>query len=95
MTKADLIDTLANELQITQHEAQAVTATILNSMTESSVRGELIEIRGFGSFTVKHYDSYEGRNPKTGEKTLVQQKKLPFFKPGRDLRKRVNEARKR
>ncbi len=80
MTKAELIDALANELQITQHEAQAVIATILNSMTESLVRGELIEIRGFGSFTVKHYDSYEGRNP------LVQQKKLPFFKPGRDLR---------
>jgi integration host factor subunit beta len=95
VTKADLIDALANELQITQHEAQAVIATILNSMTESLVRRVLIEIRGFGSFTVKHYDSYEGRNPKTGEKTLVQQKKLPFFKPGRDLRKRVHEARKR
>ena len=95
MTKADLIDALANELQITHHEAQAVIATILNSMTESLVRGELIEIRGFGSFTVKHYDSYEGRNPKTREKVLVQQKKLPFFKPGRDLRERVNEARTR
>ena len=95
MTKADLINALANELQMTQHEAQAVVATILNSMTESLVRGEVIEIRGFGSFTVKHYDSYEGRNPKTGEKALVQQKKLPFFKPGRDLRTQVNEARKR
>ncbi len=95
MTKADLIDALANELQITPHEAQALIATILNTMTEFLVRGESIELRGFGSFTVKHYDSYEGRNPKTGEKTLVQPKKLPFFKPGRDLKKRVNEAHKR
>lgn len=60
-------------------------------MTEALVRGESIEIRGFGSFVVKEYGSYEGRNPKTGKKIKVRPKKLPFFKVGKDLREKVNK----
>jgi integration host factor subunit beta len=91
MNKADLIDALANEIGITRHEAKAVIKTILETMTSALACGESIEIRGFGSITVKQYKSYEGRNPKTGEKTFVKPKKLPFFKPGKDLKEQVNE----
>ena len=62
-------------------------------MTEALARGESIEIRGFGSFVIKQYDSYEGRNPKTGKKIKVKPKKLPFFKVGKDLREQVNQNR--
>jgi len=59
-------------------------------MTETLVKGENVEIRGFGSFTVREYAAYTGRNPKTGEKTQVKAKKLPFFKVGKELREAVN-----
>ena len=62
-------------------------------MTEALAKGESIEIRGFGSFVIKKYDSYEGRNPKTGKKIKVKPKKLPFFKVGKDLREQVNTNR--
>ena len=62
-------------------------------MTEALARGESIEIRGFGSFVIKKYDSYEGRNPKTGKKIQVRPKKLPFFKVGKDLREKVNTGK--
>jgi integration host factor subunit beta len=91
MNKADLTNVLASKIEITRHEAKAVIKTILETMTSALVCGESIEIRGFGSFSVKQYKSYEGRNPKTGEKTFVKQKKLPFFKPGKDLKEQVNE----
>ena len=63
-------------------------------MADALARGESIEIRGFGSFIVKHYESYTGRNPKTGEKITVQPKKLPFFKVGKDLREQVKGSGK-
>ena len=92
MTKSELIDELAKEVKISSREAESLINTILDSMTEALCRGESIEIRGFGSFTVKHYDGYEGRNPKTGKKIQVMSKKLPFFKVGKALRERVNTA---
>ena len=94
MNKADLADVFAIEFGIPQHQAKARIDTILETMTFALVRGESIEIRGFGSFSIKQYRSYEGRNPKTGEKTLVKPKKLPFFKPGKELRAQVNKSRK-
>ncbi len=93
MTKSDLTGALSHELQITPRDAAGVIATILDAMTSTLIQGENIEIRGFGSFTIKHYESFQSRNPKTGEKVVAKSKKLPFFKPGKELRESVNEAR--
>lgn len=94
MNKTDLIDALASEVEIPQNQSKAIINTILEAMTSALVCDESIEIRGFGSFTAKQYKSYEGRNPKTGKTTLVKPKKLPFFKPGKELKEQVNESRK-
>ena len=64
--------------------------TVIDTMTEALANGKSIEIRGFGSFVIKEYESYEGRNPKTGKKIQVKPKKLPSFKVGKDLREKVN-----
>jgi integration host factor subunit beta len=90
MNKSQLIEALALELNIPAPKAAAITQTIIDTMTETLAQGEHIEIRGFGSFGIKKYDSYTGRNPKTGEEILIAPKKLPFFKVGKDLKKRVN-----
>jgi len=90
MNKSELIEALAQEMNLPLREAGAITSTILDSMTEALTAGESIEIRGFGSFVVKTYDSYYGRNPKTGAKIKVPPKKLPFFKVGKELKERVN-----
>ncbi len=93
MNKSELIEALAEKMQLPVREAASITNTIIDTMTEALANGDSIEIRGFGSFVVKHYDSYTGRNPKTGEKIKVAPKKLPFFKVGKDLRERVNQNR--
>src|SRR5690554_7931405 len=67
-----------------------VVNTIFDSMTTALIAGDGIEIRGFGSFTVRQYKSYEGRNPRTGDVVHVAPKRLPFFKVGKELRERVN-----
>ncbi len=90
MNKSELIEALAQDIGIPHREAAAITNTIIDTMIESLSRGESIEIRGFGSFVIKQYESYEGRNPKTGKKIKVKPKKLPFFKVGKDLREQVN-----
>lgn len=91
MNKSELIEALAQEINIPLREADSITNTILNAMTETMAGGDSIEIRGFGSFVVKEYTSYNGRNPKTGEKIQVPPKKLPFFKVGKELREQVNK----
>lgn len=93
MNKSELIEALAQDIGIPHREAAAITNTIIDTMIESLSRGESIEIRGFGSFVIKQYESYEGRNPKTGKKIKVKPKKLPFFKVGKDLREQVNVNR--
>jgi len=90
MNKSELIEALADEIKVPIREAASIINTIIDTMSEALARGESIEIRGFGSFVVKKYDSYTGRNPKTGEKIKVSPKKLPFFKVGKDLREKVN-----
>lgn len=65
----------------------------MDSMTETLANGDGVEIRGFGSFTVREYESYDGRNPKTGKVITVQPKKLPFFKVGKELRKAVDQLK--
>jgi integration host factor subunit beta len=90
MNKSELIEALAQDIGVPHREAAAITNTVIDTMTEALARGESIEIRGFGSFVIKEYGSYEGRNPKTGKKIKVSPKKLPFFKVGKDLREQVN-----
>lgn len=93
MTKSELIEEIAQRTGMTKSRAEMVVATVFDSMVDAMARGEGIEIRGFGSFTVRHYKAYEGRNPRTGEPVHVGPKKLPFFKVGKDLRERVNRSR--
>ncbi|MEJ2134646.1 MAG: integration host factor subunit beta [Desulfofustis sp.] len=93
MNKSELIEALAQDIGIPHREAAAITNTVIDTMTEALARGESIEIRGFGSFVIKQYGSYEGRNPKTGRKIKVSPKKLPFFKVGKDLREQVNRKK--
>lgn len=90
MTKSELIEKVAQETGLTKGRAEMVINAIFDSMTEALVRNEGIEIRGFGSFTVRQYKAYEGRNPRTGEPVHVAPKRLPFFKVGKELRERVN-----
>ncbi len=75
---------------MTKGRAEMVVNTIFDAMTASLVTGDGIEIRGFGSFTVRQYKAYEGRNPRTGDVVHVAPKRLPFFKVGKELRERVN-----
>jgi integration host factor subunit beta len=94
MNKSDLIQTMSEELKIPVIMASGIVDTLIESIAETLVKGENVEIRGFGSFTVKKYKSYTGRNPKTGEETLVKPKKLPFFKVGKELKEAVNAGKK-
>jgi len=90
MNKSDLIEILSKRSGITLKKAQDVVDNVFDSMTETLEKGERIEIRGFGSFAVKDYKSYQGRNPKTKESIHVPPKRLPFFKVGKELKKRVD-----
>lgn len=90
MTKSELIEEIARRAKITKSRAELVVNCIFDSMTESMARGDGIEIRGFGSFTVRQYRPYTGRNPRTSRPVEVGPKKLPFFKVGKDLKEIVN-----
>jgi integration host factor subunit beta len=90
MNKSELIEALAKEKELTYKRAEEIVNTIFSSLSKTLIDGGRIEIRGFGSFVVKDYKSYQGRNPKTGESIHVEPKKLPFFKVGKELRDRVN-----
>src|SRR6267142_2751376 len=93
MTKSELIDAMATRTDLTKARAELVVNCVFDSMTESLQRGEGIEIRGFGSFTVRPYKPYSGRNPRTGEPVEVPAKRLPFFKVGKELKELVNNSR--
>ena len=90
MNKSQLIQALAKEEDLPLKRAEEVVNTVFSEMENALVRGERVEIRGLGSFKVKQYDGYKGRNPKTGEVIEVSQKKLPFFKVGKELKERVD-----
>jgi integration host factor subunit beta len=90
MNKLNLIETLRNENGLSKTEAKAVVNTFFDEITNALANGDRAEIRGFCSFYVKKYKAYTGRNPKTGEKTKIKPKKLPFFKCGKELKKRVD-----
>lgn len=90
MNKSELIERLAQKTGLGQLQAEDVVNLIMDKMRDSLAKGRRIEIRGFGSFVVKDYESYWGRNPKTGEKIWVSPKRLPAFKVGKELRERLN-----
>jgi integration host factor subunit beta len=91
MTKADLINKISEEANITRVKAETVINTIFDSMVEALVKGDRIEIRGFGSFVNRQYEAYKGRNPRTGEVIEVKEKQLPFFKVGKELKDSIND----
>jgi integration host factor subunit beta len=90
MNKSELIKSVAEKTGLSMKSAKEVVTTFFEAFTEAMLEDERIEIRGFGSFTNKSYESYVGRNPKTGERIQVPQKKLPFFKVGKELKTRVD-----
>ena len=89
MNKSEMVEALATKRGISFKKAEEIVSTIFEAMTDSLLEGERIEIRGFGSFVVNEYRAYTGRNPKTGEPIAVRQKKLPFFKVGKELKERI------
>jgi len=91
MNRSDLINTLKTEATLSRKDAEYIVDTFFDTITETIAKGERVEIRGFGSFTVKQYKPYVGRNPKTGEQIQVPSKKLPFFKVGKELKDMVDE----
>jgi integration host factor subunit beta len=90
MLKSDLINILVVKRGVTQKQAESTIETIFDSMKNALCKGENIEIRGLGAFHVKHYDGYQGRNPKTGEVIPVKPKRGILFRTGKELRDRVN-----
>jgi len=90
MNKSQLVEKLAKTENLTIKTAEEVVNTTFKEMEKSLTRNSRVEIRGLGSFKIKKYDSYNGRNPKTGKIIKVESKKLPFFKVGRELKERVD-----
>lgn len=94
LNKSDLIDGLTKRLPtMAGRDVEVIINTIFDSMTDALVRGDRIEIRGFGSFEVRTRKPRLGRNPKTGTSVNVSERKVPFFKVGKELRERVNGAK--
>ncbi len=91
MTKSELVATVAEAREdLTRKHAELVVNTIFDCMKDALRDGDRIEIRGFGSFQVRTRASRMGRNPKTGEPVAIDEKRVPFFKVGKELRERVN-----
>ncbi len=90
MNKLELISTLKDRANLTKAEAAEIIKIFFDSLAESFINGERVEIRGLCSFHIKEYKSYTGRNPKTGQKVKIPPKRLPFFKCGKELKERVD-----
>src|SRR5574340_829188 len=90
MTKADLVGEVERVAELSRKEAEAVVETVFESIIEALQKNDKIEIRGFGSFRSRQRRGRTGRNPKTGEKVEVPPKRIPFFKPSKELRDFVN-----
>jgi len=92
LTKADLIEEVLKVTELPRKESETIVETIFDSIIEAIQKGEKIEIRGFGSFRTRQRRGRVGRNPKTGEKVEVPAKRIPFFKPSKELKDFVNSA---
>jgi integration host factor subunit beta len=94
MTKAELIEEVSNVVEMTRKDSETIVETIFDSIVNSLHKGEKIEIRGFGSFRTRQRQPRVGRNPKTGSRVEVPSKRIPFFKPSKELRDLVNHQAK-
>jgi len=92
MTKADLIDEVSRVVELTRKESEVIVEAIFDSVVRSLRSGDKIEIRGFGSFRTRERQARIGRNPKTGDRVDVPAKRIPYFKPSKELKDLVNEA---
>ena len=92
MTKADLVDDVANAAELTKKDAERLVEIVFESIIESLNQGEKIELRGFGSFRVRERGARRGRNPKTGDPVSIPAKRVPYFKPGKELKELINET---
>ncbi len=93
MTRSELIAELARlNPHLMQRDVEAIVATVFDEITAALARGDRVELRGFGAFSVKDREPRVGRNPRTGEPVEVGSKRMPFFKAGKDLRERINKA---
>ena len=90
MNRQELIVKFADKEGLSQSDSRFVIDMLFDNMKRSLIKGDRVEIRGFGSFKVKEYPGYLGRNPKTGEKVTIKSKKLPVFKVGKELKERVD-----
>ncbi|GFM37779.1 integration host factor subunit beta [Desulfovibrio psychrotolerans] len=91
MNKSELVKMLSEEHNLSNDEAALVVNTFFDSVRDALLEGDRVEIRGFGSFKVKDYSGYKGRNPKTGQSVEVSAKKLPVFRAGKELKELVND----
>ena len=92
MTKADLIAEVSRAAELSKKDAENIVNVFLDRIVEALKDGEKIELRGFGSFKLRRRNSRIGRNPRTSEAVQVPAKKVPYFKPGKDLRRLINKA---
>jgi integration host factor subunit beta len=91
MTKADLVERIASRVELSKKDSETVVNTVFHCIVDALAQGDKVELRGFGSFRTRKRNPRIGRNPKTGDKVEVPAKKVPFFKPGKNLKKLVNE----
>lgn len=92
MTKADLVERVAREADMTKKDAEQLVEIIFDSITDTLNKGEKIELRGFGSFRVRERNSRKGRNPKTGDSVSIPAKRVAYFKPGKELKELINQS---
>jgi integration host factor subunit beta len=92
MTKADLISEVSRAAELSKKDAENIVNVFLDGIVDALKEGEKIELRGFGSFKLRRRNSRVGRNPRTSEAVQVPAKKVPYFKPGKDLKKLINKA---
>ena len=90
MTKAELVDNVAEKVDLTKKQTEVIVNILFNSITEALSQGDKVELRGFGSFRIRSRNPREGRNPKTGDAVHIPAKRVPFFKAGKELREMVD-----
>ena len=91
MTKAELVEDVAEAAELTKKDAERLVEIVVESIIETLNQGEKIELRGFGSFRVRERGARRGRNPKTGDPVSIPAKRVPYFKPGKELKELINE----
>ncbi len=90
LTKADLVEEVARVTQLTKKQAEGIVNLVFETIVDSLRSGRKIELRGFGSFRIRNRGARLGRNPKTGERVEVPPKRIPYFKPGKELKEQLN-----